>query len=82
MSGVVFSEELSTAVLFVDAFFDRSKLRVEVSLAVAVVVEIRDGVHLLVGGIWGIGIRSAKVSLSSYCVLDECPFVFWGCIPV
>ena len=46
---MVFSAELSTAVLFVDVFFDRSNLRVEVSLAVSVVVEIRDGVRLLVG---------------------------------
>lgn len=69
MSGVVFSEELSTAVLFVDAFFDRSKLRVEVSLAVSVVVEIRDGVRLLVGGVRGIDRRPVWVWLSSSCAL-------------
>ena len=46
----------------VDVFFDCSNKRVEESLVTSVVVEIRDGVHLLVGGIWGIGRRSAKVS--------------------
>ena len=68
---MVFSEELSTAVLFVDAFFDRSKLRVEVSLAVSVVVEIRDGVRLLVGGVRGIDRRPVWVWLSSSCTLGR-----------
>ena len=30
---------------------------VEESLVVSMVVEIRDGVHLLVGGVWGINRR-------------------------
>ena len=40
MSGMALSAELSAVVLFVDVLFDCSKLKMEESLVVSVVVEI------------------------------------------
>ena len=51
MSGTVLSAELSAAVLLVDVCFDCSKLRVEESVVVPVVVERRDVVRLSLGGV-------------------------------
>ena len=82
MSGMVLSAEVSTAVLFVDACFDCSELRMKESVVVSVVVERRDVVHLSVGGVWGIRRRLVWVCPSSFCALGERPVVLWACIPV
>ena len=71
---MVLSAELSAAVLFVNACFDCSELRVKESVVVLVVVERRDVVRLSVGGVW--------VCPSCFCALGERPVVLWACIPV
>ena len=48
---MMLSAELSAAALFVDSCFDCSELKVEESVVVSVVVEKRDVVLLLVGGV-------------------------------
>ena len=79
---MVLPTELSAAVLFVDACFDCSELRVKESVVVSVVVERRDVVRLSVGGVWGISRRPVWFCPSSFCALGERPFVLWACIPV
>ena len=77
VSGMVLSAELSAAVLFVDACFDCSELRVMERR----VVERRD-VRLSVGGVWGVGRKPVWVRPFSFCALGEWPVVLWACIPV
>ena len=66
---MVLSAELSAAVLFVDACFDCSELRVEESVVV---------VRLFVGGAWGIGRRPIWVWPSSFCAGL---LLLWASIP-
>ena len=75
---MVLSAELSAAVLFVEACFDCSELRVMERR----VVERRDVVRLSVGGVWGVGRKPVRVCPFSFCALGEWPVVLWACIPV
>ena len=79
---MVWPTELSAAVLFVDACFDCSELRVKESVVVSMVVERRDVVRLSVGGVWGVGRKPVWVCPFSFCALGEWPVVLWACVPV